>query len=249
MDKRSNAAPLREPECTEKYFSSTKKEEQGTGALLKAAALKNAEPQQKLDTGKATGLSKDRNTEDLVLWAKIKAGEMDALGSLYDQYIDILYPYGFSLLNDKVLVMDCIHDLFMDIFKYRKKLTDNPQVKFYLLSSLKRKLFKKRKNTISVSDPASEKHLFVASMFENSAEKKLIEIENVVDNQRLVRKAVGSLTNKQKVAVELKFYQGKSYEEIAEQMNVSIETSRTLIYRSITSLRKKIAAGLFSFFL
>ena len=90
---------------------------------------------------KTNSSGKEDNERDLILWYKIKRGEIAALGELYDVYIDTLFPYGVSMSSDKVLVMDSIHDLFLDLYKYREKLADCPQVKFYLLKSLKRKNF------------------------------------------------------------------------------------------------------------
>lgn len=244
MDKRiTTASSLPEKEM-EKALSTNMRGEQKAPGLVKLISTKTANTK-KDDIEKIPGLGKDRNTEDLLLWVKIKAGEIEALGSLYDLYIDVLYPYGFSIAKDRVLVMDSIHDLFMDIFKYRKKLADSPQVKFYLLKSLKRKLFKKGKTNPAFDSTTGEKHFFDHNIFESSTEKKLIDIENDVDKQRQIQHALSSLTKKQKRAVELKFYEGRSYEEIAILMNVTIATSRTLIYRSITSLRNKLAVSIF----
>lgn len=186
-------------------------------------------------------LSKEKNDDDLVFWTRIKEGDIDALGCLYDSYIDVLFPYGLSLVSDKVLVMDSIHDLFLDLFKYRNKLAANPQVKFYLLRSLKRKVFKKGKMLGADFESMNDSRLLHLHMCELSAEKKFIEIENDVDRKRQVDLALECLTKKQKRAVKLKFYEGRSYEEIAALMDVTIETARTLIYRSVSSLRKKMA--------
>ena len=183
----------------------------------------------------------ENNERDLILWSKIKRGEIAALGELYDLYIDILFPYGISLSSDKVLVMDCIHDLFLELYKYRKKLADNPQVKYYLIKSLKRKVFKKAKIKESVLCTLTENDHLRLDLYEPSVEQNFIEIENVCGKKRYIEKALKTLSKKQKMVIKLKFYEGKSYEEIASLMNVTVETSRTLVYRSITALRQLLA--------
>jgi len=180
----------------------------------------------------------ERNERDILLWSKIKKGETKALGDLYDHYMPILFPYGITLCSNKVLVMDSIHDLFVDLYKYRKNLADKPQVKYYLLKSLKRMIYKKANKRGTKFDELEEKNFMNLDLFESSAEKKIIDSENVVDKEQRLTKALHRLPKKQRRAIQLKFHQGKSYEEIAQLMNVTIETSRTLIYRSITSLRK-----------
>lgn len=180
----------------------------------------------------------ENNQRDVALWVKIKKGESQALGELYDNYINILFPYGITLCSNKELVMDSIHDLFVDLFKYRKKLADNPQVKYYLLISLKRKINKKVSKKGAAFDKLEESSFFAIDFFESSAEKKLIDTENDVDQKRRINSALANLSKKQKMAIRLKFYEDKSYEEIAGLMNVTIETSRTLIYRSMVTLRQ-----------
>ncbi len=180
----------------------------------------------------------ENNQRDVALWVKIKKGESQALGELYDHYIEILFPYGITLCSNKELVMDSIHDLFVDLFKYRKKLADNPQVKYYLLISLKRKIYKKASKKGATFDKLEESNFFTIDFFESSAEKKLIDTEINIDQKRRINSALADLPKKQKMAIRLKFYEDKSYEEIAGLMNVTIETSRTLIYRSMVTLRQ-----------
>ena len=80
---------------------------------------------------------------DVQLWMEIKKGDLKALGHLYDLYINVLFSYGIKHSKDKEHVMDCIHDLFLDLYKYKEKLTCTDNVKYYLFASLKRKINKK----------------------------------------------------------------------------------------------------------
>lgn len=183
----------------------------------------------------------DSKTKDsnILLWSKMKEGEVTALGDLYDLYIDDLFPYGLVLCSDKDLVMDCIHDLFVDLFKYRKKLTKEPQVKYYLLKSLKRKIYKRISRKTKIEE-VQDHNLADLNLFETSDENKMIDNEIDGGLKDLVARAIDSLPKKQKIAIQMKFFQGKSYEEIAVSMDIAIETARTLIYRSILNLRKTI---------
>ena len=76
---------------------------------------------------------------------------------------------------------------------------------------------------------------------EPSVEQNFIDIENDCDKKRHIQQALNTLSRRQKMVIKLKFYEGKSYEEIASLMNVTVETSRTLVYRSITALRQLLA--------
>ena len=54
---------------------------------------------------------------EVVLWCKLKKGDIGAFGDLYELFIDDLFTYGIQFSQDKHYVMDCIHDLFLDLYK------------------------------------------------------------------------------------------------------------------------------------
>ena len=60
-----------------------------------------------------------------------------------------------------------------------------------------------------------------------------------------LKKAWKNLTRHQIRALQLKFTENKSYTEIADELNVSLSSARTLIYRSIKEIRKKTAFFIF----
>ena len=87
----------------------------------------------------------EKTKPDNLLWTKLKSGDINAIGDIYELFIDDLFTYGIQLSDDKDFVMDCIHDLFLDLYKYKKNLSMTDNIKYYLLRSLKNKIFKKRK--------------------------------------------------------------------------------------------------------
>ena len=53
----------------------------------------------------------------------------------------------------------------------------------------------------------------------------------------ILANALESLTKKQRKGLFLRFNQDKSYEEISEIMEVSVQTARTIVYRALKALR------------
>lgn len=178
---------------------------------------------------------------EAIIWRKIKDGNTVALGELYDQYIDVLFVHGMRKSNQKAEVMDCIHDLFLDLYKYRKKLADTDNVSYYLMSSLSRKInkkYRKRVAPISNDDFIFEKAVAI-DHYTASYESEVIQKERTTERNLKLSKALDTLTEKQKKGLFLRFDQDKPYEEIAQIMEVSIETARTTIYRALKVLRKQ----------
>lgn len=185
---------------------------------------------------------------EAAIWKKVKKGDTDALGVLYDQFVDTLFSYGMQQSNHKDHVMDCIHDLFVDLYKYRNNLAQTDNVKFYLLRSLKRKINKKyQRKIIPIQEEAYLDGVEEHRNFVPSHEDDLIHAERANEKSEKLVDALSTLSKKQKKGLFLRFNQDRPYEEIAEIMNVSVATARTIIYRAIKSLRKYPLSLLFLF--
>jgi DNA-directed RNA polymerase specialized sigma24 family protein len=58
------------------------------------------------------------------LWDDIRNGNAEAFDQFYDQYVDILFSFGLSITNDAEHIKDSIHDLFFELYKYRRNFSD-----------------------------------------------------------------------------------------------------------------------------
>ncbi|WP_418638190.1 RNA polymerase sigma factor [Winogradskyella sp.] len=179
---------------------------------------------------------------DLILWAQLKDGDIDALGGLYDLFIDELFSYGVQFCADKTVVMDSIHDVFLNLYKYRKNLANTDQVKYYLFRSLKNQIISSLKGELLDQAFMFNDDVYI-NKYSNSIEEEIIETEFNNEQTYKLSKAINSLSKKQRKGLFLRFTEERDYEEIAQIMNVSVQTSRTLVYRAIKTLRKNMLVG------
>lgn len=174
---------------------------------------------------------------DKNLWKSFVDGEDDALNALYKQFVDVLYAFGLRFTEDNELVKDSIHDLFVDLFKYRSTLSTDVNVKSYLFTSLKRKIC-----LVLKKKAAQENHIFeIPFSLSYSAEDQIINNETQSELLSKLDKQLKLLPSRQKEALYLRFNSELEYEEIANIMNISLETCRTLVYRGVKQLREKMA--------
>ncbi len=180
----------------------------------------------------------DENSE-LTIWKKIKNGDKEALGDLYNLYIDLLFSYGIKYSQDGSYVRDCIHDLFIDLYKYRQRLSDTDNVKYYLLKSLTRKINKKYKIK-TIYFPQVSEYIDVKNQKNHtrSHEEEIIIKEHALERDKRLENALFTLTEKQREGIYLRFKEEKTYQEISEIMGITIQTARTTTYRAIKVLRK-----------
>lgn len=184
---------------------------------------------------------------DSKLWNSFLEGDNKALHVIYKTYVQMLYCYGLNFTRDENLVKDCIHDVFVDLFKYRKNLKETNNIQLYLFKSLK--------NAILKAISKSRKFLGVDQMddsflFEKSVEEVKMEDDDDLYRTKMVRKAFSTLTSRQKEVLFLKFYSNLGYDEISQILNMNYQSARNLVHRSIDKLRESYIKNgiiLFSF--
>ena len=174
--------------------------------------------------------------EESNLWKQFTEGDDYAFYSLYDLYADRLYRYGTHFSKDKEFVRDCLHDLFLDLYKYRKKLSETDNVQFYLFRSLRRIIHKKQTKVISLEYDEMINTIKNSPVF--SHEDFMIAEETENEDRKALNDAMKTLTDRQREGLSLKFEHDHSYIEIAEIMGISVESARTIIYRALKELRK-----------
>tara|TARA_R110000744_G_scaffold146699_3_gene259584 strand:- start:4025 stop:4624 length:600 start_codon:yes stop_codon:yes gene_type:complete len=180
-------------------------------------------------------------TIEELLWKDLKKGNLSALGSLYELHVDRLFVYGCKISGDREVIQDEIHNLFLDLYTYHKKLSDVKNIEGYLIISLKRKLYKSINYNIRSIEDELETLLDVNAdngLTVDSYEEEIIEDEN--ENELLVRlqRIMANLTDHQQKILHLRFTKGKSYEQISDDLGLSVASTRTLIYRTLKSIRK-----------
>ena len=178
---------------------------------------------------------KEQN-QDYCLWKSFKEGNVEAFYRLYDENVDALYNFGICFSKDIDFVKDCIHDLFLELYKSRKNLSDTDSIQFYLFCSLRRKIHKKQiKQVVLVYDDEISS---AEGNQEMAFEDLLIAREVETETNKKIAEAMETLSSRQRESLFLKFDQNLSYTEIAEILDISVESARTSIYRALKDLRK-----------
>ncbi len=170
---------------------------------------------------------------DYLLWERLKKGETTAFNQLYEQYADILFSFGMVYSKDRERVKDCIHDLFFELYKYRKNLSSNDNIRNYLFKSLKRKIQSGQQGKLSLVY-TSESSVLNRDIIDDSDD------ENLQENARRLSVAIRKLPERQQEALNLRFVIGIPYPEVAKIMDISLESVRTLVYRSVKTLREEL---------
>jgi len=180
------------------------------------------------------------------IWDKFRNGDSNAFETIYDEFIDVLFAYGFKITDNRALLEDAIQDVFINIYTYGKKLRHPELLEFYLFKTLKRNIIRKKKENRLfkiTSDPACEFELkFPLEDFEADMRQKENRLQFLYDE-------IQNLDAKKKELLFLRFNSGLTYVEIGKLLNMKPDTAKKQVKRIIHYLQKnmhKKIIGLFT---
>ncbi len=173
-----------------------------------------------------------------VLIADLKAGHEQAYVYLVKTYHNSLFNYAFSLTKDRMMAQDIVQELFIYIWKRRKRL-DN-------IYSLKNYLYK-----IAYHQFANE---YRKSNTITALERSYMEaINEAVDdsNAELLKRKIAIVTNeianlpkRCKETFLLSKKEGLTNIEIAEYLDISVKTVEGHMTKAFSILRKRVGEKL-----
>jgi RNA polymerase sigma factor (sigma-70 family) len=186
--------------------------------------------------------------DDLKLWKQLKNGEHKALKEIYEQNISNLEHYAFKFSTDAALIEDTIHDIFVQIWQKRETLSDTDSIIRYLCVTLRRELIRrinKAQQTIGFENTENKELDFSLSI-----EDAIIHGETTETNQTRLMQAMETLSNRQREAIYLRYYECMEYEEICSIMDINYQSVRNLISKGLIELRNHFISWVYlSFFL
>ena len=166
-------------------------------------------------------------------------GDHQAFREMYVQSYDKLIQYGRALDYDKNLIHDTIQDLFIWLIKHPEKIQGINNVHTYLFKCLRQNMHTYLKRRKKKEENAEKYHKSFSQ--EANAESKLIHAENLDLQSTWLVSQLNQLPPKQKEVIYLRFYEGLSYDEMADILSVSNQVVRNSVFRAIKKLRKNVA--------
>lgn len=181
-------------------------------------------------------MSGDKSYERI--WESFKQGDWNAYTAIYNDFYKLLNNYGYKFTRDVSVIEDAIQDLFVKLWNNKTSLGNPHSVKNYLFKSLRGILFRKIKSHSRFMILSGDDDY--AFTFEISYDHQLIAEEEYRSLQQTIQNALRELPARQQEIVYLRFYEGLSYEEIAEVMEIHINSVYKLWYKVLDSLQTSL---------
>lgn len=186
-------------------------------------------------------MSKLIGPEDGVLITQYRNGNEAAFDLLVDRYKSKVYTTIFLIVKDQDVAEDLLQDVFVKVVhtlhsdKYNEEGKFQPWV-MRVAHNLAIDYFRKAKRqpTILLEDGSN---LLNSMRFADPSSEELRIKEDTLD---LVRKLIDELPEAQKEVVILRHYMDLSFQEIADQTGVSINTALGRMRYALNHIRKKM---------
>lgn len=171
--------------------------------------------------------------DDDTLWRRLIAGEEEALDGLMQFYFRELFHYGTKFSTDDELIKDCIQDLFLDLWERRHTLRADVLVKPYLLVALRRRIHRVWQMSQLHTDLTKQPDFSA----EFTVEEHLIYSEQTKLVARQMQQLLDALPARQKEVVYLKYFQELDREQIADIMQITLQSVSNLLHEALRKLR------------
>jgi RNA polymerase sigma-70 factor (ECF subfamily) len=172
---------------------------------------------------------------DEELMREIKAENMLAFDGMYKKYSKKLYKFVYSILKSSEDSENIVQDVFLTLWENRNKITKESSIKYYIFTvaynsaiSIIRK---------KVRDSQFVEYLESLQDFNQEPVDTELEFNELTDK---LNNIVNNLPERQKEVYLLHKVEGLKYQEIAERLNISVNTLENHMSRALKNIREKM---------
>jgi len=162
---------------------------------------------------------------------RLRYGDVDALHQIYHRYKDDLLTVAMAILNDPHAAEDCVHDVFVHFARVPTDLRANRNLRGYLM----RAVANRAKNEVKREQarPQREGDACDGGGQADDPVRRLVVAEQATQ----VFEALAKLPAEQREVISLHLHGQMRFREIAEELDLSINTVQSRYRYGIEKLR------------
>jgi len=176
-------------------------------------------------------------TDDALLAQRIRTGDRDALGELYDRYASVALATALRVVANREQAEDLVHDGFVAVWQKIDRFDPmRGSLRSWLLTVVRNRAIdrvRSARSSIAI-EVADEQSLLRTSP--NPTWEAAIARRSAAE----LRSALDGLPTEQRQAIELAYFGGNTYREIAVLTNVPLGTANGRLRLGLAKLRDSL---------
>jgi RNA polymerase sigma-70 factor (ECF subfamily) len=176
--------------------------------------------------------------DDQLLAERLRSGDREALGALYDRYASVAMAVAVRVVSDRELAEDLVHDAYVAVWQKMDRFDPSRgSLRSWLLTIVRNRAIDRLRGTrpsIEVGD-ADEQSLLRTSP--NPTWEAAVERRSAAE----LHTALEQLPVEQREAVELAYFGGRTYREIAVLTGVPQGTANGRLRLALAKLRDSLS--------
>ena len=167
------------------------------------------------------------------LLERFQDGSEEAFNELYQYYKEPAVRFCNSILKDIDESENIIQEVFIKIWDRKHAINLELNFTSYLFTIIKNRIFDYLKE---IKKKESLKEKYWKHIVEHAQSDKELQEERIIK----IQDAIEDLSEKRKQIIKLNYEEGKSYEEIANELNISINTVKNQLVKAKQVIRRRL---------
>lgn len=177
----------------------------------------------------------------------LKAGDQSAFKLIWERYQRRVINVAYRLLGSREEAEEVAQETFLRVYLSAESYKPKAELFTYLYSiashlALNRLRKKKRSRWLSLDRLREDGKVGDGAEFATDPGDQPDQSLERAEREAAVRRALDALPAAQRTAVVLSRYEGLSYAQIAEVMDISVSAVESKLHRAKRTLRKKLSA-------
>lgn len=170
----------------------------------------------------------------------IRRREQGVFKQLFESYFKKMTLFAEYFLLDRGEAEDIVQEVFIDLWNNAPTLPEVSNLKSYLFTQVRNRSLNRLKH-LHVEDNYKQ------WLLEAQAYAEIPEVEIDQDMLKKVYDVIEELPDQSKIIFKRCVLDGKKYKEVAEEMNISVNTVNTQMSRAYKFIRSRLGASFLTF--
>jgi RNA polymerase sigma factor (sigma-70 family) len=179
------------------------------------------------------------STTDELLMLRVRDGEVEKLGVLYERHRMALFNFFVRLTGSSTVSEDLVHDVFLRMLKYRHTFEADNRFTSWMYQIARNAHFdswRKRQHEVSLEAEAIDEREAIPSP-DPAPDLKLRQSQEAT----LLQTALAGLPLESREVLVLSRFQNLTYEEIARILDCSVGAVKMRVHRALRELKEKFS--------